>query len=183
MYTCYIKKFKILTSFCSWAGWFESYLVENPRRHIFACYGSFLKRLCPCHFCIQITKLMINWGHHRRSKHSKPILSKVYNITCIVYMYWRGNITNKYFVRKIRLIECNWCISIDSGPCNRSNFTICLIFLSLNCISFLISLSAKASWNLLNIELEPNADNDQTLSFYVKLEQKSNICMSVRILR
>ena len=31
-------------------------------------------------------------------------------------------------------------------------------------------------------KLEPNADKDQTLSFYVKLEQKS-ICMSVRILR
>ena len=24
---------KILARFCSWAGWFESYLVENPRRH------------------------------------------------------------------------------------------------------------------------------------------------------
>ena len=30
MYTCYIQSFKILSSFCSWAGWFESYLFENP---------------------------------------------------------------------------------------------------------------------------------------------------------
>ena len=27
MYTCYIK---ILASFHTWAGWFESHLVENP---------------------------------------------------------------------------------------------------------------------------------------------------------
>ena len=36
MYTCYIQSFKILASFCSWAAWFESNLVENPRRHVFS---------------------------------------------------------------------------------------------------------------------------------------------------
>ena len=41
MYTCYIQSFKILASFCSWAGWFECFLVENPRRHVFAWCGSF----------------------------------------------------------------------------------------------------------------------------------------------
>ena len=40
MYTCYIQSFKIVPSFCSWAGWFESYLVENQRRHLFAWCGS-----------------------------------------------------------------------------------------------------------------------------------------------
>ena len=40
MYTCYTQSFKILASFCSLAGWFESYLFENPRRHIFAWRGS-----------------------------------------------------------------------------------------------------------------------------------------------
>ena len=40
MYTCYIQSFKILASFWSWAGWFESYLGKNPRRHIFAWCGS-----------------------------------------------------------------------------------------------------------------------------------------------
>ena len=40
MYTCYIQSFKILSNFCSWAGWFKCYLVENPRRHIFAWCGS-----------------------------------------------------------------------------------------------------------------------------------------------
>ena len=29
MYTYSIQSFKILASFCSWAGWFESYLVED----------------------------------------------------------------------------------------------------------------------------------------------------------
>ena len=42
IYTCYIESFKILASFCSWAGWFESYLVENPGRHIFAWCASSL---------------------------------------------------------------------------------------------------------------------------------------------
>ena len=41
MYTCCIQSFKILASFCSWAGWFESYPVENPRSHIFAWCGSY----------------------------------------------------------------------------------------------------------------------------------------------
>ena len=41
MYILAISSFKILTSFCNWAGWFESYLVENPRKHVFACCGSF----------------------------------------------------------------------------------------------------------------------------------------------
>ena len=31
MYTCYIQSFKILASFCGWAGWCESYLVKNPQ--------------------------------------------------------------------------------------------------------------------------------------------------------
>ena len=42
MYTCYIQSFKILASFCSWAGGFECYLVENLRRHVFAWCGSIL---------------------------------------------------------------------------------------------------------------------------------------------
>ena len=40
MYTCYNQSFKILATFYSWAGWFESYQVENRRRHIFAWCGS-----------------------------------------------------------------------------------------------------------------------------------------------
>ena len=36
-----IQSFKILASFCSWPGWFESYLVKNLRRHIFAWCGSY----------------------------------------------------------------------------------------------------------------------------------------------
>ena len=36
-----IQSFKILASFCSWAGWFKPYLAENPGRHIFAWCGSY----------------------------------------------------------------------------------------------------------------------------------------------
>ena len=42
MYTCSVQSFKILASFCSWEGWFEFYLVENPWRHIFAWCGSYM---------------------------------------------------------------------------------------------------------------------------------------------
>ena len=41
MYTCNIQSFKILATFWSWAAQFESYLVENPQRHIFAWCGSY----------------------------------------------------------------------------------------------------------------------------------------------
>ena len=37
-----IQSFKILASFCSWTGWFECYLVENPRRPVFLWRGSFI---------------------------------------------------------------------------------------------------------------------------------------------
>ena len=35
-----LSSFKIPAKFCSWAGWFESYLVGSPWRHIFAWDGS-----------------------------------------------------------------------------------------------------------------------------------------------
>ena len=41
MYTCSNRSFKILASFCSWAGWFESYLIKNPWRHVFLWCGLF----------------------------------------------------------------------------------------------------------------------------------------------
>ena len=41
MYTSYIQGFKILAS---WAGGFESYLFENPWRHVFAWCGSMKDR-------------------------------------------------------------------------------------------------------------------------------------------
>ena len=43
MCTNYVQSFKILASFCSWAGWFESYPVENPPRHVFAWCGSIVQ--------------------------------------------------------------------------------------------------------------------------------------------
>ena len=41
-----MQSFKVLASFCSWAGWFESYLVENPQRHVFAWCGSYEGKPC-----------------------------------------------------------------------------------------------------------------------------------------
>ena len=36
MYTCYIQSFKILASFCSCAGWFESYLAKHSLEDTFS---------------------------------------------------------------------------------------------------------------------------------------------------
>ena len=41
IYTCCIQSFKTLARFCSWASWFESYPVANPRRHVFVWRESF----------------------------------------------------------------------------------------------------------------------------------------------
>ena len=37
-----IISFKTLASLCSWADWFESYLVENPKRQVFLWCGSYV---------------------------------------------------------------------------------------------------------------------------------------------
>ena len=42
-----IPIFKTLTSLCSWAGWFESYLVANLRRQVFSWHGLFFYRYTP----------------------------------------------------------------------------------------------------------------------------------------
>ena len=33
--TCYSRNFKTLASLCSWAGWFESYLIKHPEDRFF----------------------------------------------------------------------------------------------------------------------------------------------------
>ena len=40
-----IRSFKILASFCIWAGRFESYLIKNPRRQVFSWWGSNIKAI------------------------------------------------------------------------------------------------------------------------------------------
>ena len=59
MYTCYIQKFKIPTSFCSLAVWFKSYLVENPWRHVFVWCGSVIMILHGLH-CVTFGQ---QWGN------------------------------------------------------------------------------------------------------------------------
>ena len=56
MYTCYIQSFKILAGFCRWAGWFGCYLVQNPRRHIFAWCGSYYYLAFMTHLSRSMTK-------------------------------------------------------------------------------------------------------------------------------
>ena len=64
MYTCYIQSFKILASFCSWAGRFECYLVENPRRHVFAWCGSF--HVCCITTCVfTVSTWAVTWQNQQ----------------------------------------------------------------------------------------------------------------------
>ena len=60
MYTCYVQSFKILASFCSCVGWFESYLVENPQRHVFAWCGSY--NTWRCHSKSQDASELAGWS-------------------------------------------------------------------------------------------------------------------------
>ena len=58
MYTCYIQSFKILATFCSWAGWFESFSVwESPKTWFLVTWFNYdgthlalrlLDFRCPC---------------------------------------------------------------------------------------------------------------------------------------
>ena len=43
LYTCFVQRFRILACLCSWAYWFESNLIANRWRHIFAWCGSYYK--------------------------------------------------------------------------------------------------------------------------------------------
>ena len=95
MYTCYIQSFKILDSFCRWAAWFESGLVENRRRHVFAWYGSYtswtyllrIKRNV-CEDCRTVTGFITFWNTTYRSVNlrysSQSIVSndKTNKMTC-----------------------------------------------------------------------------------------------------
>ena len=49
-YTCLIQNFKTLANLCRWAGRFESYLVANPRRHVFSWWGSVPTQFKDCTF-------------------------------------------------------------------------------------------------------------------------------------
>ena len=74
MYTCSIQSFKILASFCSWAGWFKSYLVENSWRHIFAWRGS-IKVLCVPDWFKDCTEILRRYQRetlqHEQAEHDK----------------------------------------------------------------------------------------------------------------
>ena len=67
MYTCCIQSFVILASFCSWAGWFVPYLVENPRRYIFAWCGSVWSRHSVCIYWMQCNHTVLIWVSSREN--------------------------------------------------------------------------------------------------------------------
>ena len=64
MYTCYIQSVRILASFCSWVGWFESYLVKHLRRHIFAWCGSIVRSTwkISTHLCIKTANMKASFN-------------------------------------------------------------------------------------------------------------------------
>ena len=80
MYTCYIPCCKILASLCSLADWFESYLVANSRRHVFAWCGSWHS------FCSFITSSLK--GSVARCKVSGNVLTSWWTSACIFTRHW-----------------------------------------------------------------------------------------------
>ena len=57
------RSFEILASSCSWAGYFESYLVENPWRHSFAWCGLWVYTVCPG---LSVRKTLDHFGNEPR---------------------------------------------------------------------------------------------------------------------
>ena len=75
--TCSIQSYKILVSFCCRAGWFQSYLFENPQRHIFAWCGSNVRT----HFIAPVSQSGVNCCRVCKKEVSsmiwKPVFSSV----------------------------------------------------------------------------------------------------------
>ena len=107
MYTCYIQQFKFLASNCSWAGWFESYLVENPRRHVFALRGSIVA--LPDIFSIfkftqtyrtflQLITIIIIYSLHLQ------FIQRGENVTTIMILSFRTDMPGRTVQTQIRLL-------------------------------------------------------------------------------
>ena len=130
------QSFKILASFCSCAGWFESYLVENPRTHCGSIkvlvWFIVLIRLC---FVFSILPLGDRGG--LKSLHYFTVfLSTIYGILYCskslnsMILRWRiSTITLKCFAFHIHFISM--CISFQST---------CLLKLSCSYSVYLCSL-------------------------------------------
>ena len=136
MYTCYIQSFKTLASFCSWAGWFESYLVKNLRRHIFAWCGSYDKLLFLC--TIKII----------RNKNNKIII-----IDTLKFKKYYFNSKRENFIRWLQTVLT---VCIKEANC----FVTVYAILSLTCIlrnlvfinGFVTSkaLLTEVNWHLIS---------------------------------
>ena len=128
MYTCYIQSFKILASFCSSAGWFESYPFENPWRHIFTWCDSYELphdkttkmtvrpaktqiSLCICPFWSasslsawrNLRSLATNWVHREDSDQTG----------------WMTRLIWVFSWRTATLLVLSWC-----GSCTNGNFAL-----------------------------------------------------------
>ena len=89
MYTCFVQSFKILASFCSWAGWFESHLVENPRRHVFARCGSIASEF------IHNSYFLVCYGYQNWTSHRKFLEPGFTVIMMIVKIKWIYRVSQK----------------------------------------------------------------------------------------
>ena len=104
MYTCYIQSSKILASFCSWAGWFESYLFENARRHIFTWCGSInCKDANKLRNYYILHKLRNYYTLHKlRNYYTLHKLSNYYTLHKLSNYYTLHKLSNYYTLHKLR---------------------------------------------------------------------------------
>ena len=90
MYTCYIQSFKILVSFCSWAGWSEPYLVKNPGSYIFTWCGSII--MYTSH--VQLSSSPISLILHEKTRR---FVEKMVKVTSIL-RYWFVNMMTSFII-------------------------------------------------------------------------------------
>ena len=148
--------FKILASFCSKAGWFGFYLVENPWRHVFArCGSSSASKRCrqndkqcrPWSDCSwnsvvpdQTAPSRAIWDY---TVCSDPTSSVGPDQTAPLRVIWICTVCSDMTFRKLRIIIVNHemiTCKKDVKPCN---YNICTWTDSRKFISCVISLLPK----------------------------------------
>ena len=74
-YTFYVQSFMFLAFFFCWAVWFESFLVENPRRHVRVMWLNFLqfaKKYDVGDYKLWFEISQIHWGEVNKKSISAP---------------------------------------------------------------------------------------------------------------
>ena len=106
--TCNIKSFKTLVSFWSWAGWFEYYPFENPRRQMLVWFVSNIELLSKC------SKMHVRYNYVfqcSRNEHAHAIRVFLYHDNLTIIKCYKSRETGSGFIR----IHVSWSNSLNES--------------------------------------------------------------------